>query len=162
MKQIYKKFVKICVFHFFFPNCSDFLIKTKKNKEMKRILNQFMPLTCLLFLLLSTASYAQDISEADKKEQEEVLKQDPRDFAANFILGGYYYNLAIEPHKETTKMRLVEYLDEGEPFEKKKNGYLKQALPYFENCYAIGKDGDPRVKATLKKKKKFLKSNSKQ
>lgn len=117
---------------------------------MKRIFNQIMPLACLLFLLISTASYAQDISETDKKEQEEVLKQDPRDFAANFILGAYYYNLAIEPHKETTKMKLVEYLETGEPFEKKKIGYLKQALPYFENAYAIGKDGDPRVKAALK------------
>ena len=117
---------------------------------MKRFFYQTMALACLFFVTFSTASYAQDISEEDKAEQEKVLKQDPRDFAANFILGAYYYNLALEPHKETAKMKLVEYLDEGEPFEKKKNGYLKQALPYFENCYAIGKDGDPRVKATLK------------
>ena len=117
---------------------------------MKRIFNQIMPLACLFFLLLSTTSYAQEISENDKKEQQEVLAKDPRDFAANFILGAYFYNLAIDPHKETTKMKLVEYMEEGEPFEKKKIGYLKQALPYFENCYAIGKDSDPRVKSVLK------------
>jgi hypothetical protein len=117
---------------------------------MKRFFSQIMPLACLFFALIGTAGYAQDISEADKKEQEDVLKKDPRDFAANFILGAYYYNLALEPHKETTKMKLTEYMEGGDAFEKKKNGYLKQALPYFENAYAVGKDSDPRVKATLK------------
>ncbi|TAE18914.1 MAG: hypothetical protein EAZ95_02980 [Bacteroidetes bacterium] len=117
---------------------------------MKRFFSQIMPLACLFFALIGTAGYAQDISEADKKEQEDVLKKDPRDFAANFILGAYYYNLALEPHKETTKMKVIEYLEQGEPFEKKKIGYLKQALPYFENAYAVGKDSDPRVKNVLK------------
>jgi hypothetical protein len=116
---------------------------------MKRFFFNTITLACLFFVSLGTASYAQDISEADKKEQEEVLKKDPRDFAANFILGAYHYNMAIDPLKETSKMKLVEYIDEGKPYDSKKNGYLKQALPYFENCYAIAKDADPRVKSVL-------------
>jgi|GEM_PF-2843016 len=117
---------------------------------MKRYFYQTIALTCLFLIAFSTTSHAQDISEADKTEQEKVLKQDPRDFAANFILGAYYYNLAIAPLEETNKMKVVEYIENGQPFDKKKNAYLTKALPYFENCYAIGKDGDPRVKSTLK------------
>ncbi len=117
---------------------------------MKRFFYQTIAFVCLFFVAFNANTFAQDISEADKTEQEKVLKQDPRDFAANFILGAYYYNLALAPHQESNKMKLVEYLDGGEPFEKKKNAYLKQAMPYFENCYAIGKDGDPRVKKVLK------------
>ena len=117
---------------------------------MKRFFYQTLALACLFLITFSAASYAQDISEADKTDQEKILKENPRDFAANFIIGAYYYNLALAPHQETNKMKLVEYMEGGEPFEKKKNTYLKQALPYFENCYAVAKDADPRVKKTLK------------
>ncbi len=92
--------------------------------------------------------FAQQITEADKTGQEEVLAEDPRDFAANFVVGAYYYNKAIPPHSETTKMNLVEYLDEGKSYEERKEEFLKKSLPYFENAYAVKKD--TQVKEVLK------------
>jgi hypothetical protein len=108
-------------------------------------------LAVVLFALAFTSvSYAQsDITEEDKNQQLERLKEDPRDFAANFIVGAYYYNMAIEPHAETTKMKLIEYIEDGRPYESKKEGSLKKAQPYFENAYVINKT-DPRVKEVLK------------
>ncbi len=104
----------------------------------------------LLGILLSTnAVLAQDITEKDMKDQLQRLKEDPKDFAANFIVGGFYYNLANEPQTEASKMKLVEYLTQGQPFEQKKQTLLKKALPYFENAYAINKS-DTRITNVLK------------
>ncbi len=111
----------------------------------------FLPSTFFLVVIFSVATtrtQAQQITETDKEEQEAVLKEDPRNFAANFVVGAYYYNLAVPPHEETTKMNLIQYLDDGEPYENKKEDFLKKSLPYFENAYAIQKD--PRVKEVLK------------
>jgi hypothetical protein len=106
----------------------------------------------LLWMALILGSYhgvfAQQITEEDKTGQEEVLKEDPRDFAANFVVGAYYYNKAIPPHKETTEMNLIQYLDEGKSYEDKKEDFLKKSLPYFENAYTIKKD--VQVKEVLK------------
>lgn len=111
----------------------------------------FFPNTFFLafvFLLATTLVNAQQITETDKEEQESVLKEDPRNFAANFVVGAYYYNLAVPPHEETTKMNLIQYLGEGESYEEKKEDFLKKSLPYFENAYAVQKDD--RVKEVLK------------
>lgn len=92
--------------------------------------------------------FAQQITEEDKAGQEEVLAEDPRDFAANFVVGAYYYNKAIPPHTETTKMNLVQYLDDGKSYEERKEEFLKKSLPYFENAYAVKQDA--QVKEVLK------------
>ncbi len=105
-------------------------------------------LVAVPFFATVTIAYSQQITEADKEEQEAVLKEDPRNFAANFVVGAYYYNLAVPPHEETTKMSLIQYLDGGEPYENKKEDFLKKSLPYFENAYAIQKE--PRLKVVLK------------
>ena len=91
----------------------------------------------LLIVSVSTTTYAQDITEEDFKEQQLVLKENPKDFGANWLHGAWYYNQAIPPHMETTKMGVVEYLKEGEPYEKKKEDLLKKSLTYFENAYAL-------------------------
>jgi hypothetical protein len=119
---------------------------------MKQFIQKLLFLGVAIFALaLTSVSYAQsDITEEDKNQQEQRLKEDPRDFAANFIVGAYYYNASIEPHAETTKMKLVEYIEEGAPYEKKKEDLLKKSLPYFENCYAINANSDPRIKEVLK------------
>ncbi|MCU0447347.1 MAG: hypothetical protein MUE85_20820 [Microscillaceae bacterium] len=119
---------------------------------MKKLINLFNQCLLIAVLVAGLQSYgmAQDeITEEDKNQQELRLKEDPKDFAANFIVGGYYYNLAIDPHAETTKMKLVEYIEGGDPYEKKKEAFLKKALPYFENAYAIN-NSDERVKKVLK------------
>lgn len=107
-----------------------------------------MAILSFAILCFSNTVFAQ-ITETDKKEQEEVLQKDPQNFAAHFIVGAYYYNMAIEPHEETTKMGLVEYLEDGRPYEEKKEKYLKMALPYFENAYAVN-NKDIQVKNLLK------------
>ena len=111
--------------------------------------NSFL-LACLLFLATYSVGFAQDITEKDKTEQEEVLKEDPRNAAANFVLGAYYYNQALAPHQETTKMNLVDYMKDGKAFENKKEVLMKKSLPYLENYYAITRNGDPRAKEVLK------------
>lgn len=104
---------------------------------------------CLFsFAWISVSQAQEEITEEDKNQQEKVLKQDPKDFAANYIVGAYYYNLAVDPHMETTKMKIIEYLEEGSPYEKKKDAFLKKALPYFENAYAVQKE--QRVTNVLK------------
>lgn len=119
-------------------------------KSLFKQLNQWL-LVVFLAAGVNFLAYAQsgEITEEDKNLQELRLKEDPRDFAANFIVGGFYYNLAVDPHLETTKMKLMEYLESGTPYEKKKEAFLKKALPYFENAYAIDKS-EPRVKEVLK------------
>lgn len=104
--------------------------------------------------LLSAWSYgfAQDsneITEKDRKEQEEVLKLDSANFGAHYVIGAYYYNQAVDPHQKASKMKLTEYLENGKSLEEEKAGYLKKALPYFENAYAI-KNDHKRIKDVLK------------
>jgi tetratricopeptide (TPR) repeat protein len=114
--------------------------------------NNIYKIVGLLLLLITSfsMSFAQDdISQATKDEQEQVLKQNPKDFGANYVMGAWYYNQAIDPHLETTKMGLVEYLYDGEPYEQQKQGFLKKALPYFENAYAIDST-NIQVKEVLK------------
>jgi hypothetical protein len=101
-----------------------------------------------LFLGFISLTNAQEITETDKKQQEERLKEDPKDFAANFLVGAYYYNMAINPQEETSKMKVVGYMSEGKAYDKIKASYLAKAQPYFENAYTIQKD--ERVKEILK------------
>jgi hypothetical protein len=118
---------------------------------MKRFFSQVIPLSFLFFALIGTSAYAQNIDEAEKKAYEEVLKKNPRDFEANFQLGAFYHQLALDPpNATTTRMKLTENMEPDEAFEKKKNDNLKRALHYFENAYVIGKDSNPRVKSSLK------------
>lgn len=107
--------------------------------------------TILVFIILTftiSQSFGQEITEDIKNEQEKVLKEKPKNFAANYIVGAYYYNEAVNPHKETTEMKLPEYLSEGGPYETKKAALLKKALPYFENAYVINKT-NPNLKTAL-------------
>lgn len=102
------------------------------------------------FLLgLFNKVFAQEITEEDKVSQEQVLREDPRNFSANFIVGAFYYNRAIEPHQKTVQMQLNQYLSEGQSYEAEKNEFLRQSLPYFENAYLIRPD-DPQVRQVLK------------
>ena len=120
---------------------------------MKRNMANIFKLAFFTLVISFSTSYfavAQEINEEMKNEQEEVLKENPKDFGANYVVGAYYYNMAVDPHEETTKMTLTEYLEDGKPYEEKKEGFLKKALPYFENAYAINKN-EPHVKQTLKK-----------
>ncbi len=114
---------------------------------MKKLIYLF--LVFAMNLLFSNTILAQDITEKDMQDQLLRLKEDPKDFAANFIVGGFYYNLASEPQTEASKMKLVEYLTQGTPYEEKKQTLLKKAMPYFENAYAINKT-DTRVVNVLK------------
>lgn len=104
----------------------------------------------ILFQLFCCFSvFAQfEITEEDKKNQELRLKEDPRDFAANFVVGAWYYNQAVDPHTETTKMNFPEYIEKGTSLEKQKKDFLIKSLPYFENAYTIKKDD--QVKEVLK------------
>ncbi|TAE73358.1 MAG: hypothetical protein EAZ85_07225 [Bacteroidetes bacterium] len=114
---------------------------------MKVLTQLFLGL--VLFLSFNFVAKAQEITENDKKQQEERLKEDPKDFAANFVVGAYYYNMALAPQEETSKMKVVGYMTEGKPYDKTKASYLQKALPYFENAYAIQKDNS-NVKDILK------------
>lgn len=100
------------------------------------------------FISFSFVLNAQEITENDKKQQEERLKEDPKDYAANFVVGAYYYNMALAPQEETSKMKVVGYMSEGKPYDKTKASHLQKALPYFENAYAIQKNEN--VKEILK------------
>ncbi|GAB4404018.1 MAG: hypothetical protein OHK0053_29280 [Microscillaceae bacterium] len=101
-------------------------------------------------VVLAGQIQAQQITEKIKNEQEEVLKEDPRNFAANYVVGAYYFNQAIPPHLQTTTMTLTQYLDEGNPLEEEKKKSLRKALPYFENAYALNKN-ETRIKDILLK-----------
>ncbi|MDX2302017.1 MAG: hypothetical protein NW226_04415 [Microscillaceae bacterium] len=109
----------------------------------------FLPFAGMLLIMGYSSGLAQEITEQDKKNQEEVLKQDPKNYGALFVVGAYYYNLAVDPHVQASNMKLNEYLEKGETLEKKKEDYLKKALPYFENAYTVAEDKD-RVKDILK------------
>lgn len=100
------------------------------------------------FISFSFVLNAQEITENDKKQQEERLKEDPKDYAANFVVGAYYYNMALAPQEETSKMKVVGYMSEGKPYDKTKASHLQKALPYFENAYAVQKNEN--VKEILK------------
>jgi hypothetical protein len=119
---------------------------------MKKLINLFNQCLLIAVLVAGFTAFGEaqnDITEEDKNQQEQRLKEDPKDFAANFVVGGYYYNMAVDPHTETTRMKLVEYIEGGDPYEKKKEAFLKKALPYFENAYAIN-NSDDRVKKVLR------------
>ncbi|NJL12252.1 MAG: hypothetical protein HC913_04115 [Microscillaceae bacterium] len=99
-------------------------------------------------VILAGQIQAQQITEKIKNEQEEVLKEDPRNFAANYVVGAYYFNQAIPPHLQTTTMTLTQYLDEGNPLEEEKKKSLRKALPYLENAYALNSN-ERRIKEIL-------------
>ena len=115
------------------------------------IIRNILCLALFATTMVFNTIYAQssEITEKDKAEQESVLKQEPKNYAANFVVGAYYYNLAVAPHTEASKMKVIDYLENGEPLEKKKVEFLKKALPYFENAYAVAEDKN-RVKEILK------------
>lgn len=109
--------------------------------QLSPTLTQFFKVLLIqvsILLFIQTYSYAQqEITEEDKAQQMQVLKENPKNFDAHYLIGAYYYNKAVEPHVETTQMGLEEYLKKGDVLEKEKQKYLRQALPYFENAYVI-------------------------
>lgn len=108
----------------------------------------FAALFMVLANLSVTKAQSSEITEKDKMEQEKVLEQDPKNYAALFVVGAYYYNQAVDPHVEASKMKVTDYLENGESLENKKEAFLQKALPYFENAYAVAEDKN-RVKGIL-------------
>ena len=121
---------------------------------MKNLFSKFTYL--LLFLVIgicSNQALAQDITMQDKTQQEEVIQmlkksdkwkkfnKEQEYFSAHYIVGAYYFNKAVEYHKELTEMTLVDYLNskKNTEIESKQNEFLKKALPYLENAYLLKK-----------------------
>lgn len=114
---------------------------------------------CIVCCVFVSRSFAQDITEKVKKEQEQVIKILKKDnrwkeenkekefFSAHVAVGLYYYNQAIPHHEEMSKGTLNDHLSDNlssqiKSSEMKQNQYLSKALPYFENAYFIQKNND--------------------
>jgi Flp pilus assembly protein TadD len=86
---------------------------------------------------------------AKQTEQRNLSKQyytkalaiDPANFDANFNMGVYFYNEAVEMKREVDRMDISEYKKRGAEVEGRVCGRFRQALPYFQKAKSV-KDDD--------------------
>ncbi len=91
-----------------------------------------------------------------KKYYTQALKIDPANFDANYNMGVFFYNDAVEMKREVDRMDINEYKKRGAEVEGRVCGKFKQALPYFEKAKTV-KDDDAALNENLTNLRNVLK-----
>lgn len=73
---------------------------------------------------------------------EKVLSIEPTNYDANFNMGVYYYNEAVEMKKAVDRMSMDEYNKKGKEIDGQVCGKFQQALPYFTKAKAVKDEPD--------------------
>ena len=73
----------------------------------------------------------------EKQYLEKALTIDPANYDANFNMGVYVFNQAVELKRTVDKMDMTEYSKNGKELDGKVCGKFKQALPYFLKAKAV-------------------------
>ena len=71
-----------------------------------------------------------------------ALAADPNNYDANYNLGVFYFNEAVEMKREGDNMDMAEYAKRGKEIEGRVCGKFKQALPYFNKAKAVREESD--------------------
>ena len=105
------------------------------------------------------ASKAGDMAANEKKvadlkqkqvEQRDLAKQyyakalavDPANYDANFNMGVFFFNEAVEMKKAVDNMDMTEYNKKGKEVDGQVCGKFKQALPYFTKAKSVKDEAD--------------------
>jgi tetratricopeptide (TPR) repeat protein len=79
--------------------------------------------------------------EQDKKQEKDYLKKalaiDANNYDANFNMGVFYFNEAVEMKNTVDRMDMAEYSKNGKELDGKVCGKFKQALPFFTKAKSI-------------------------
>ncbi len=71
-----------------------------------------------------------------------ALAVDPANYDANYNLGVYYFNQAVEMKRDVDRMDMAEYSKRGKEVDGQVCGKFKQALPYFNKAKAVREEAD--------------------
>ncbi len=71
-----------------------------------------------------------------------ALTVDPNNYDANYNLGVYYFNQAVEMKRDVDRMDMAEYSKRGKDVDGQVCGKFKQALPYFNRAKAVREEVD--------------------
>lgn len=85
------------------------------------------------------AKQAEERSLANKYYTQ-ALAIEPANYDANYNLGIFYFNEAVELKKSVDNMSMADYQKNGKEIEGRVCGKFKQALPYWEKAKAIKSD----------------------
>ncbi|GAB4020440.1 tetratricopeptide repeat protein [Spirosoma koreense] len=91
----------------------------------------------------------------EKQYLEKALAVDPNNFDANYSMGIYIFNEAVELKRAVDKMDMNEYAKVGKEADGKVCGKFKQALPFFTKAKAV-KD-EPELTENLTNTQNILK-----
>lgn len=80
--------------------------------------------------------------EMANKYYLQALSVDPANFDANYNLGIFYFNEAVELKKEVDNMSMADYAKSGKEVEGRVCGKFKQALPYWEKAKSVKSDDE--------------------
>jgi len=71
-----------------------------------------------------------------------ALAVDPNNYDANYNLGVYYFNQAVEMKRDVDRMDMAEYSKRGKEVDGQVCGKFKQAFPYFSKAKAVREEAD--------------------
>ena len=91
----------------------------------------------------------------EKEYLQKALAVDPNNYDANYNMGVYVFNEAVELKRAVDKMDMTDYNKNGKEADGKVCGKFKQALPYFEKAKSI-KD-EPELAENLTNTQNILK-----
>ncbi|UFH52465.1 lipopolysaccharide assembly protein LapB [Spirosoma sp. KNUC1025] len=78
----------------------------------------------------------------EKQYLEKALAVDPNNYDANYNMGVFVFNEAVELKRAVDKMDMSEYAKSGKEADGKVCGKFKQALPYFTKAKAVKEEPD--------------------
>ncbi|GAB3551994.1 tetratricopeptide repeat protein [Spirosoma fluminis] len=83
---------------------------------------------------------------AQKTQEKDYLNKalaiDPNNYDANFNLGVYYFNEAVDMKKSVDAMDMAEYNKRGKEVDGQVCGKFKQSLPYFTKAKSVKDEAD--------------------
>lgn len=77
-----------------------------------------------------------------KEYYTKALAVDPANYDANYNMGVFYFNDAVEMKKAVDNMDMADYNKQGKEVDGKVCGKFKQALPYFTKAKAVKDEAD--------------------
>ena len=91
----------------------------------------------------------------EKQYLEKALAIEPNNYDANYNMGVFVFNEAVEMKRSVDKMDMTEYAKTGKEADGKVCGKFKQALPYFTKAKAIKEE--PQLMENLTNTQNILK-----
>ncbi|WP_420147021.1 tetratricopeptide repeat protein [Spirosoma sp.] len=91
----------------------------------------------------------------EKQYLEKALAVDPNNYDANYNMGVFVFNEAVEMKRSVDKMDMNEYAKSGKEADGKVCGKFKQALPYFTKAKAVKEE--PELVENLNNTQNILK-----